>query len=171
MVEDAHDDVEEFAHGAFEEFAHEAHMSRAFELAREAGERGDEPFGAVLVRADEIVMEERNAVRTADDIARHPELTLARRAAREFAAEDRSSIAMYTSTEPCSMCAGGIYIAGLGAVAYGISAEAAAEAAGASGHAGEVVPASDVLEGEGSRVRLLGPILPDEAGHIHREHW
>lgn len=152
----------------FDDFDHEAHMSRALELAREAGERGDEPFGAVLVQDDEIVMEERNAVHTADDIARHPELTLARRAAREFTPNERAALAMYTSTEPCSMCAGGIYIAGLDAVAYSVSAETAAEAAGG---AGEVVPACDILERESHRVRLAGPILPEEGEEIHREGW
>lgn len=152
----------------FEDFAHETHMSRAFDLAREAGERGDEPFGAVLVSDDDVVMEERNAVTTADDIARHPELTLARRAAREFTANELATVAMYTSTEPCSMCAGGIYIVGLDAVAYGISAENATEAAGGGG---VVVPASDILGRESHRVRLYGPVLPEEAEEIHREYW
>lgn len=152
----------------FDDFAHEDHMSRALVLAREAGERGDEPFGAVLVRDDEIVMEERNAVNTGDDIARHPELTLARRAAREFTENERAAIAMYTSTEPCAMCAGGIYIVGLDAVAYGVSAERAAEAAGG---AGAVVPASDIFDRESHRIRLHGPVLPDEAEEIHRAYW
>lgn len=147
---------------------HEAHMHRALELAREAAARGDEPFGSLLVSADDdrVVMEERNAVNTGNDIARHPELTLARRAAAER--DDAGDLVMYTSTEPCAMCSGGIYIAGLRAVVYSVSAERAAELAGGGGL---VVPAADILERGRDAVELVGGILQDEGEGIHREHW
>lgn len=65
-------------------FDHESHMQKAFDLAREAVERGDRPFGSVLVRDDSVVMRESNRVNTEDDIRRHPELHLAYRACREL---------------------------------------------------------------------------------------
>lgn len=68
----------------FDDFNHESHMRRAFELAREAADRGDRPFGSVLVRDNSIVMTDSNHVLTEDDIRRHPELHLAHRACREF---------------------------------------------------------------------------------------
>ncbi|WP_210424069.1 nucleoside deaminase [Halorussus ruber] len=97
---------------------HEPHVRRAIDLAREAGDRGDGPYGSLLVRDGDVVMEETNRENTDDDIALHPELTLARRAARELDADARAEAVMYTSTEPCPMCAGGIAIAGLGGVVY-----------------------------------------------------
>lgn len=147
---------------------HEAHMHRALELAREAADRGDEPFGSLLVAASagDVVMEERNAVTTANDIARHPELTLARRAAAER--DDAGDLVMYTSTEPCAMCSGGIYIAGLRAVVYSVSAERAAELAGGGGL---VVPAADVFDRGRDPVEVVGDVLQEEGEQIHREHW
>lgn len=91
----------------FDDFSHESHMREAFELARDAAARGDEPFGSVLVHDDTVIMAESNRVRTETDIRRHPELHLAYRACREYDADERAAMVMYTSTEPCPMCAGG----------------------------------------------------------------
>lgn len=146
---------------------HEAYMTRAIELAREAADRGDEPFGTLLVLDDEIAMEARNAVNTADDLREHPELTLAARAARELTPAERARTVMYTSTEPCAMCAGGIYHAGLGAVGYSTSAERVAELAGGD----FAVPSSDVFAYGSQAVEVFGPVLPDEGKAVHEDHW
>lgn len=102
-------------------FDHDSHMRRALELAREAQARGDDPFGSVLVRSDRIVMEASNAVATAGDLRRHPELDLATRAVQTFDAPTRADLVMYTSTEPCPMCAGGLRQARLGRVVYSVA--------------------------------------------------
>jgi tRNA(Arg) A34 adenosine deaminase TadA len=115
-----------------EEFDHEAHMRRAIELAREAVERGDNPFGSVLVRDDTVVMEESNRVRTEDDIRRHPELHLAHRACREYGPDARAEMVMYTSTEPCPMCAGGMRSAGFARVVYSVGGDEIGEFTGGS---------------------------------------
>ena len=147
---------------------HEAYVERALELARQAAARGDDPYGSLLVRAadGERVMAARNAVATADDIRRHPELTLAYRAAREFSPDQRAGLVLYTSTEPCPMCAGGIAGAGLGAVVHSVSAEACAELYGR----GSFVRSAAVYDGLGSDVRVVGPVLPAEGAAVHREH-
>lgn len=148
-----------------DEFDHERHMARAIELAREAADRGDEPFGSVLVKDDRIVMESRNAVNTENDIARHPELTLARRAAAER--DDVDDLVMYTSTEPCPMCSGGMYHAGLRAVAYSVSGERLAELLGG----GFVVPCSDLFAKGPEDVRVLRDVLLEEGEAVHEECW
>jgi tRNA(Arg) A34 adenosine deaminase TadA len=146
-------------------FDHEAHVDRAIELAREAGARGDGHYGSVLVRDDAVVMEERNRERTDDDIALHPELTLARRAAREYAPAERARTVLYTSTEPCPMCAGGIAIAGLGAVVYSVSAaQAAAERGGAEG-----IPCEEVFDRWGRDVTVVGGVRESAGLAVHRE--
>lgn len=148
----------------FDSFDHEAHMRRAFELAREAVERGDRPFGSVLVRDDEIVMEESNRVVTADDIRRHPELHLAYRAAREFDADERATLAMYTSTEPCSMCGGGIRHAGLGRLVFSVSGDELAALRGT-----EAGPGSTAVLGDDTDV--VGGVLNDAGRQIHEEYY
>ncbi|MFB6117054.1 nucleoside deaminase [Halosegnis sp.] len=148
---------------------HEQYMERALTLAREAGDRGDEPFGSLLVHAEdgEILMEERNAVNTADDIRRHPELTLAQRAAHEFDAATRHETVLYTSTEPCAMCTGGIYIAELGGVVYSVSAERAGELTGGD----FVVPSATLFERGRRDVPVRGPVLGEAGEQVHRDCW
>ncbi|MBV0923294.1 nucleoside deaminase [Halomicroarcula limicola] len=146
----------------FDEFDHETHMREAFALAREAAARGDEPFGSVLVRDDVVVMSDSNRVVTEADIRRHPELHLAHRACREYDAEERSEMVMYTSTEPCPMCAGGMATAGFGRVVYSVDHEEIAAFTG-----DEPAPGSaEILEGT---TDVVGPVLNDEGRQIHRE--
>jgi len=149
----------------FDDFDHEAHVRRAIELGREAAERGDNPYGSVLVREDRIVMEARNAVVTEEDLAAHPELTLARRAACELGPDERAGTVMYTSTEPCPMCAGGVYHAGLGGVVYSVSAERSREFG-----TDLVVPSSEVFAEGAREVPVVGPVCESEGVALRREY-
>lgn len=146
---------------------HEAHVARALELAREAAARGDHPYGSLLVRAadGERLMVARNAVETADDVRRHSELTLAYRAAREFSPAQRTDLVMYTNTEPCPMCAGGIATAGLGAVVHSVSAEAHADR-----YDRGCVRSATVYDGLRSDVRVVGPVSAEAGAAVHREY-
>ena len=146
----------------FEDFDHESHMQRAFELAREAAERGDRPFGSVLVRDDEPVLTDSNRVRTEDDVRRHPELHLAYRACRAFDPDERAATVMYTSTEPCPMCAGGMRTAGFGRVVYAVGGDELAEFGGGE----PPVRSAAILDGI---TEVVGPVLNDEGRRIHRE--
>jgi Cytosine/adenosine deaminases len=147
----------------FDEFDHETHMQRALELAREAADRGDRPYGSVLVRDNEIVAEESNRVVTEDDIRRHPELHLAYRARREFDADQRQRTVMYTSTEPCSMCAGGLRGSSLGRVTYSVAGDELTEFTGtqAPTRSAQILDATEVT----------GPVLNDAGRQIHREFY
>ena len=150
---------------------HEQYTERALELAREAAARGDDPYGSLLVDPDTpdgptVVAEARNAVVTADDLREHPELHLAEWAGRELDPAVRGRTIMYTSTEPCPMCAGGIRIAGLAAVVHSVSAERAAELAGHD----DALPSRAVYDRTGADVQSLGPVLPDAGAEIHREN-
>lgn len=144
----------------------EAYMERAFELAREAGERGDGPYGSVLVLDGEVVMEASNREHTDDDIAAHPELALARRGARELAPEERARTTMYTSTEPCPMCAGGIAIAGLGGVIYSVGAARAAEEFGDA----SLIPCGEVFERFDHDAAVVRSVREDDGLAIHRAY-
>jgi len=146
---------------AFDDFDHDAHMREAFEQARKAAARGDEPFGSVLVRDDTVVMTESNRIHTADDIRRHPELQLASRACAAYRPEERTEMVLYTSTEPCPMCAGGLAIAGFGRVVYSVGSDEIGEFT-----TDPAVSSDEIL---GGTTEVIGPILNDEGRQIHRE--
>jgi tRNA(Arg) A34 adenosine deaminase TadA len=143
---------------AFDRFDHETHMARAIDLAREAADRGDRPFGSVLVRDDAVVMAESNRVVTEDDIRRHPELHLAYRACRELDPAERAETVMYTSTEPCPMCAGGMRSAGFGRVVYSVGADEVVAFTG-----GDPAPRAGTILDCG----VVGPVLNDAGRAVH----
>ncbi|MEU5877733.1 nucleoside deaminase [Spirillospora sp. NPDC047279] len=100
----------------------ESLLRRAIDLAAEARESGNPPFGSLLVAADgTILVEERNSTVTDGDISAHPELKLARWAARELDPETAAATTMYTSCQPCGMCTGAIERSGLGRVVFALS--------------------------------------------------
>lgn len=100
----------------------EQHLRRAIELATEARASGNPPFGSLLAGPDdEVLVEERNTTLTDDDITAHPELKLARWAAQHLDAATAAKTTMYTSCQPCGMCAGALARSGLGQVVYALS--------------------------------------------------
>ncbi len=103
------------------------HLRRCVELATEALEAGDEPFGSVLVAADDAVLaEDRNRV-AGGDRTRHPEFALARWAAANTTPAERAAATVFTSGEHCPMCAAAHGWVGLGRIVYVSSAEQLAD--------------------------------------------
>jgi tRNA(Arg) A34 adenosine deaminase TadA len=96
-------------------------LRRCVDLAAEALDGGDEPFGSVLVAAGgEVLFEERNRV-LGGDATRHPEFEIARWAAGHLTAADRTTATVYTSGEHCPMCSAAHGWVGLGRVVYAVS--------------------------------------------------
>ncbi len=98
-------------------------LRRSFDVARRAREAGDHPFGAILVGPDgEILREQGNGYRAeGGDRTAHAERLLASWAARTWTSRYLQRCTLYSSAEPCAMCAGAIYWAGIGRVVYGQS--------------------------------------------------
>ena len=131
----------------------ERHLRRAVELAIAARATGDMPFGSLLVGpAGDVLAEERNTVISGRDISAHPELKLARWAARELDAGTAQQATLYTSCQPCPMCTGAISRSGIGRVVFALSGEQldGLRPAGAEGP-------------DARRVAFEGPALFDEA--------
>ncbi|MFG2842891.1 nucleoside deaminase [Kitasatospora sp. NPDC048296] len=104
--------------------ADEALLRRAIAVAARAVELGDAPYGSLLAAPDgTVLVEAHNTVRRDDDITAHPELKLARWAARELSPEEAAGTTMYTSCQPCGMCAGALVRSGLGRVVYALATE------------------------------------------------
>ncbi len=131
----------------------ERNLRRAIELAGEARQAGDMPFGSLLVGpAGEVLAEDRNTVLSDRDVTAHPELKLARWAGRELAPGVARDTTMYTSCEPCPMCRGAIARSGLGRVVFALSGE----------QLGELRPPG-VAGPDAAAVRYDGPALLKEA--------
>ena len=102
----------------------EGYLRAAIRLASEARQAGDQPYGALLVAADGTVLaEDRNTVVTERDIAAHPELKLARWAARELSLPAARTTTMYTSCQPCTMCTNAIARANLARVVFALAGD------------------------------------------------
>jgi tRNA(Arg) A34 adenosine deaminase TadA len=145
------------------------HLRRCVELAAEAVEAGDFPFGSVLVAADGTVLaEDRNQETTAGDATRHPEIELARWAAANMTARERAAATVYTSGEHCPMCAAAHGWVGLGRIVYATSSEqlvAWLAELGVSPAAVLPLAIPDVVPG----AVVAGPV-PDLAGQVRDLH-
>jgi tRNA(Arg) A34 adenosine deaminase TadA len=94
------------------------YLRRCVELAEQALEVGDEPFGSVLVGADGTVLAEDHNRVASGDRTRHPEFELARWSAARLSPEERAAATVYTSGEHCPMCAAAHAWVGLGRIVY-----------------------------------------------------
>ena len=146
------------------------HLRRCVELAAEALEAGDWPFGSVLVGGDGTVLaEDRNREVSLGDATRHPEFELARWAANRLTPQARAAATVYTSGEHCPMCAAAHGWVGLGRIVYVSSAEQTASWSRELGAAPAVVrpvPITDLVPG----LVVQGPVpgLADEVHDLHR---
>ena len=96
-------------------------LRRCVDLAREALDDGDEPFGSLIVSArGDVLFEDRNRV-AGGDHTRHPEFEIARWAAANLAPEERADAVVYTSGEHCPMCSAAHAWVGLGRIVYATS--------------------------------------------------
>jgi tRNA(Arg) A34 adenosine deaminase TadA len=147
---------------------HEHWIGVAIRLAEEAVERGDEPFGALLVLDGAPILEARNAIRTSGDVTQHAELRLVSKASRELAADVVGGATLYTRTEPCAMCCGAIYWAGIRHVVFGFSAVALEDMLGGVG----IHRSSGEILGDATLpIHIEGPILADKGRKVHERYW
>ncbi|NUO98809.1 MAG: nucleoside deaminase [Nonomuraea sp.] len=144
------------------------YLHRCVELAAEALEAGDEPFGSVLVsRKGEVLAEDHNRV-AGGDRTRHPEFELARWSAANMTPEERAGATVYTSGEHCPMCAAAHAWVGLGRIVYvASSAQLAAWLAelGVPAPPVRTLPVNEVAPD----VVVEGPV-PELAERVHDLH-
>ena len=151
----------------------EAFLRQAIEVARRAVEHGNMPFGAVLVDGDgAVALEAENTSITEHDPTGHAETNLMREAGRRFEPDYLANCTMYTSCEPCAMCAGSVYWVGVRRVVYaldipGLDAIAGTDPKNPTPH----LRADVVLNGGKYTIALEGPALLDEARAVHEGFW
>ena len=152
---------------------HEYFLRRAFEVAIRAQESGNHPFGAILVGPDgAVLLEQENGYNSTRDRTGHAERVLATRAAQSYETDFLRECTMYTSTEPCAMCSGAAYWAGIGRVVYGLGESQLKAITGNHPENPTLdMPCRTVFEAGQRRVEVIGPLLADEAAKLHEGVW
>jgi tRNA(Arg) A34 adenosine deaminase TadA len=148
------------------------HLRRCVELATEALEAGDEPFGSVLVAVDGTVLAEDHNRVASGDRTRHPEFELARWAAANMTPEERAAATVYTSGEHCPMCAAAHGWVGLGRIVYVSSSEQLAAwlaELGVPAPPVRTLPINEIVPG----VVAEGPVpgLAEQVRDLHRRFY
>jgi tRNA(Arg) A34 adenosine deaminase TadA len=150
-----------------------SYLRRAIDLAKMAREHGNHPFGALLVGADgEVLAEAENSVLTDRDCTAHAELNLVRLACRRYDMATLAGSTLFSSTEPCAMCAGAIHWSGIGRVVYALSEERLYQVTGDDPADRPLkLPCREVLARCARPIEVSGPALEAEAELVHRGFW
>jgi tRNA(Arg) A34 adenosine deaminase TadA len=147
--------------------AHEPFVRQAIALAGQARLAGNHPFGALLVLDGEVILMAMNSVGVDRDPTAHAETNLVASAIKQLPPEQIRRAVLYTSCEPCAMCVGKMYWAGIRTVAYGLSSRALSVLAGPD----FLIPCRELFERASEPVTVIGPLLEDEARSVHIGYW
>ena len=142
-------------------------ISDCYDLANKSVQKGNHPFGALLIVHGKVRLTAENTVVTENDVTRHAELNLVSAAVKTLGQAELSTAILYTSTEPCAMCAGAIYWAGIRNIVYGCSAQKLGDIAGAA----FVVPRRELLDHGAEHTQITGPVLEEQGAEMHRNFW
>lgn len=148
-------------------------LRRAIDLARSARSHGNHPFGALLVDgAGNLVLEAENTVVTQRDSTGHAETNLVRLASQKYDRDFLATCTLYTSTEPCAMCAGAVYWSGIGRIVYGLSESRLIQLTGANPENPTLqLPCRTVFAAGQRSIQVTGPLLEPEAEVVHKGFW
>jgi tRNA(Arg) A34 adenosine deaminase TadA len=148
-------------------------LRRSFDVARRAMTHGNHPFGALLVDQNrKVLLEAENGYMPAQDGTAHAERLLATQACTTIDANILRNATLYSSAEPCAMCAGAIYWAGIGRLVYGLSEQRLRKLTG--DHPENLtldLPCRDVFASGQRSIEVVGPLLEDEAAAGHAGVW
>ncbi|THT98245.1 nucleoside deaminase [Lampropedia puyangensis] len=147
------------------------HLRHAGTVAQRAVTLGKHPFGAILVAPDHetVLMEQCNI-----DTVNHAESTLARVAAHNYSAEYLWACTLYTTVEPCCMCAGTAYWANIGRVVFGMTEHDLLQCTGNHGENPTMSVDSRYVFAHGQKpVELIGPVaaVHDDILALHQRFW
>ncbi len=149
------------------------HLQTAIQVAQAARDHGNHPFGAILVdENNQLLLQAENTVVTERDCTGHAETNLMRLATQTLSPEKLALCTLYTSTEPCAMCAGAIHWGNVRRVVYALGEVSLYEMIGPSpDHL--LLPCREVFSRSERVVEVLGPAdeLAGEARAVHEGFW
>lgn len=155
--------------------SHEYYLRRCIQISREARAGGNTPFGALLVDSEgNIIMEQGNIEITERICTGHAETTLASRASHAYSKDFLWTCTLYTTAEPCAMCAGAIYWANIGRVVYGMTEKRLLELTGSDEQNPTFdLPCREVFARGQKDIQVIGPIpaVEEEAAEVHQGYW
>ena len=149
-------------------------LRRAIEVAREARQAGQHPFGALVADAEgRVVVECGNSSGPPDgDPTQHAELRAVAAAHRRLGADGMTGTTLYTSAEPCAMCTGAAYWTRIDRIVYALSEERLLALTGNDPQNPTLsLPCRDVVARGQRAIVVLGPFLEEEAAADHRGFW
>jgi tRNA(Arg) A34 adenosine deaminase TadA len=152
---------------------HETFLRRSFDVARRARTHGNHPFGAILVSAaGEVLIETENGFLPDRDMTAHAERLLATQASKQLTPDVLAGCTLYTSAEPCAMCAGAIYWTGIGRVVFGLTERRLKTMTGDHAENPTLdLPCRTVFAAGQRPVEVIGPLLEEEAAALHVGVW
>lgn len=145
----------------------------SIDVAQRSRERGDHPFGAILAGPDgTLLLEAMNTCGTLGDRTGHAERNLMTEASKKYDVEFLRTCTMYTSAEPCAMCAGAVYWTGVGRVVHGMSEKALKDLIGPDPENLTMDLPCKTIFASGQRcVEVVGPLLEAESAVVHEGFW
>jgi tRNA(Arg) A34 adenosine deaminase TadA len=148
-------------------------LRRSFEVARRAVTHGNHPFGAILVdQHRNVLIEAENGYMPNRDGTAHAERLLATQACTTLSPDVLKGATLYSSAEPCAMCAGAMYWAGIGRLVYGLSERRLRAVTGNHPENPTLdLPCREVFRSGQRATEVLGPLLENEAEALHAGVW
>lgn len=149
-------------------------LRQSIELASTAKASGRHPFGSIVADADGVVVSAKgnNSMPPLGDPTQHAELSAAAEAAGKLTPEQLANATLYTSAEPCAMCAGAVYWTGIGRIVYALSEHELLKLTGDNPENPTfALPVREVLSRGQREVVVVGPVLEEEAAAAHVGFW
>lgn len=146
---------------------HETFIRQAIALAHASKEKGNHPFGALLVLDGKVILSSENTVVTQNNPTHHAEFSLVDKAWQTLTKDEITNSVLYTSCEPCPMCTGAIFWSQIRTVVYSLPAVALGEMA-KDKFCG---PCTQLFDRADDKTTVIGPILPEEGAVDHIGFW
>jgi tRNA(Arg) A34 adenosine deaminase TadA len=146
-------------------------LARAIVLSQRSREQGNHPFAALVVdAAGKVLAEAMNDIHA--DCTSHAELVAVRKASAKVEPTQLREATLYSSAEPCAMCAGAIYWSGIGRVVYALSEKRLLQLTGNHPENPTLsLPCREVFARGQREIEVVGPMLEDEAAVPHKDFW
>lgn len=149
-------------------------LRQSFSLAAQTRVQGMHPFAAIVVDEQGRIVAQagNNSLPPQGDPTRHAEIVAAGMAAKQLPLAEMKKCTLYTNAEPCAMCAGAIYWAGIGRVVYGISEAQLLQITGDHPENPTMsLPCRQVFASGQRSIQVIGPCLQQEAAAVHEGFW
>ncbi len=142
---------------------HEDFMRTAIAEAEKALREGNFPYGAVLVKNDKVVAKAHNRVLTDKDPTAHSEINVIRKLAKKRSDVNLQGHILYTTFEPCPMCAGACIWSGVSKIAYGLSLKDVEKL----GENHIKIRCEDIANAAFKKIEIISGILKDECLELY----